>query len=203
MTPGFPPVTLHCRYFVCESAFACVTVIGLLHDHHPHSAYPLSQLPTPLHSLANFQCPPLRCPYLQTWKIADNGITQCDEAHPSCRNCSKSRRECLGYDPIFKTHSVQSYAANAAYASSTSSSTGGTNGPSTAPSPVEEMISSQTTYMDSSIPMDRRKKAKGEDTKRGLSLQSLCLNPAEEEAVGRQGVLNQRSTMPPISHILR
>lgn len=27
---------------------------------------------------------------------------QCDEAHPACRNCQKSKRECLGYDPIFK-----------------------------------------------------------------------------------------------------
>jgi hypothetical protein len=27
---------------------------------------------------------------------------QCDEAHPVCRNCQKSKRECLGYDPIFK-----------------------------------------------------------------------------------------------------
>ncbi|KAI9814434.1 MAG: hypothetical protein M1827_003290 [Pycnora praestabilis] len=28
---------------------------------------------------------------------------KCDEAHPTCRNCQKSKRECLGYDPIFKT----------------------------------------------------------------------------------------------------
>lgn len=27
---------------------------------------------------------------------------QCDEAHPTCNNCKKSKRECLGYDPIFK-----------------------------------------------------------------------------------------------------
>ncbi|KAI4214602.1 MAG: hypothetical protein LQ351_003019 [Letrouitia transgressa] len=27
---------------------------------------------------------------------------KCDEGHPSCRNCQKSKRECLGYDPIFK-----------------------------------------------------------------------------------------------------
>ncbi|ORY13478.1 hypothetical protein BCR34DRAFT_586445 [Clohesyomyces aquaticus] len=27
---------------------------------------------------------------------------KCDEAHPVCRNCQKSKRECLGYDPIFK-----------------------------------------------------------------------------------------------------
>ena len=29
-------------------------------------------------------------------------LSQCDEGHPSCRNCQKSKRECLGYDPIFK-----------------------------------------------------------------------------------------------------
>ncbi|KAK4560457.1 hypothetical protein LTR86_005653 [Recurvomyces mirabilis] len=30
---------------------------------------------------------------------------KCDEAQPSCRNCAKSKRECLGYDPIFKQQS--------------------------------------------------------------------------------------------------
>lgn len=30
---------------------------------------------------------------------------KCDEAHPMCRNCQKSKRECLGYDPIFKSQS--------------------------------------------------------------------------------------------------
>lgn len=28
---------------------------------------------------------------------------KCDEAHPTCRNCAKSKRECMGYDPIFKS----------------------------------------------------------------------------------------------------
>ncbi|KAK9457472.1 hypothetical protein V1511DRAFT_486064 [Dipodascopsis uninucleata] len=27
---------------------------------------------------------------------------KCDERHPICNNCSKSKRVCLGYDPIFK-----------------------------------------------------------------------------------------------------
>lgn len=33
-----------------------------------------------------------------------NGLfrNQCDETHPTCNNCKKSKRECLGYDPIFK-----------------------------------------------------------------------------------------------------
>ncbi|RDW66275.1 hypothetical protein BP6252_09910 [Coleophoma cylindrospora] len=29
---------------------------------------------------------------------------KCDEGHPACRNCQKSKRECLGYDPIFKNN---------------------------------------------------------------------------------------------------
>ncbi|KAF6236697.1 hypothetical protein HO173_004988 [Letharia columbiana] len=28
---------------------------------------------------------------------------KCDETHPACRNCQKSKRDCLGYDPIFKS----------------------------------------------------------------------------------------------------
>ncbi|GAB7348657.1 hypothetical protein MBLNU459_g7024t1 [Dothideomycetes sp. NU459] len=31
---------------------------------------------------------------------------KCDEGHPTCRNCQKSKRECLGYDPIFKSQGV-------------------------------------------------------------------------------------------------
>ncbi|XEU97856.1 hypothetical protein FSHL1_003142 [Fusarium sambucinum] len=29
-------------------------------------------------------------------------ISLCDETHPTCNNCKKSKRECLGYDPIFR-----------------------------------------------------------------------------------------------------
>uniref|UniRef100_A0A0D2X9W3 Zn(2)-C6 fungal-type domain-containing protein n=1 Tax=Fusarium oxysporum (strain Fo5176) TaxID=660025 RepID=A0A0D2X9W3_FUSOF len=31
-----------------------------------------------------------------------SNISQCDETHPTCNNCKKSKRECLGYDPIFR-----------------------------------------------------------------------------------------------------
>ncbi|KAI1133165.1 hypothetical protein F5Y10DRAFT_274386 [Nemania abortiva] len=31
----------------------------------------------------------------------------CDELHPTCKNCQKSKRECLGYDPIFKNQQQQ------------------------------------------------------------------------------------------------
>lgn len=33
---------------------------------------------------------------------------QCDEAHPVCRNCVKSKRECLGYDPVFRSQPAPS-----------------------------------------------------------------------------------------------
>lgn len=36
------------------------------------------------------------------WRFADLSFSKCDEAQPSCRNCSKSKRQCLGYDPVFK-----------------------------------------------------------------------------------------------------
>lgn len=33
---------------------------------------------------------------------SSNVASQCDETHPTCNNCKKSKRECLGYDPIFR-----------------------------------------------------------------------------------------------------
>ncbi|PKS06690.1 hypothetical protein jhhlp_006764 [Lomentospora prolificans] len=35
------------------------------------------------------------------------GPKKCDETHPTCNNCRKSKRECLGYDPIFKQQQGQ------------------------------------------------------------------------------------------------
>ncbi|RYP44166.1 hypothetical protein DL768_009350 [Monosporascus sp. mg162] len=34
--------------------------------------------------------------------LAGTRHKKCDETHPICKNCQKSKRECLGYDPIFK-----------------------------------------------------------------------------------------------------
>ncbi|KAI1867847.1 uncharacterized protein JN550_006654 [Neoarthrinium moseri] len=36
----------------------------------------------------------------------------CDEQHPICKNCQKSKRECLGYDPIFKQQQQQHHPAS-------------------------------------------------------------------------------------------
>lgn len=35
---------------------------------------------------------------------------KCDEGQPTCGNCRKSKRECLGYDPIFKSSPLHSSA---------------------------------------------------------------------------------------------
>ncbi|KAI1326500.1 hypothetical protein F5Y16DRAFT_410876 [Xylariaceae sp. FL0255] len=32
---------------------------------------------------------------------------KCDELHPVCKNCQKSKRDCLGYDPVFKNQQQQ------------------------------------------------------------------------------------------------
>jgi hypothetical protein len=45
--------------------------------------------------------------------------SQCDEGHPTCRNCKKSKRECLGYDPIFKPQPTPSAIQPAPNSSST------------------------------------------------------------------------------------
>ncbi|OAA42613.1 negative acting factor [Metarhizium rileyi] len=34
--------------------------------------------------------------------LGSRGPKKCDETHPTCNNCKKSKRECLGYDPIFR-----------------------------------------------------------------------------------------------------
>ncbi|KAF4335237.1 transcriptional regulatory [Fusarium beomiforme] len=34
--------------------------------------------------------------------LGHRGPKKCDETHPTCNNCKKSKRECLGYDPIFR-----------------------------------------------------------------------------------------------------
>ena len=36
---------------------------------------------------------------------SETNTPQCDEGHPTCRNCQKSKRDCMGYDPIFKPQS--------------------------------------------------------------------------------------------------
>lgn len=64
---------------------------------------------------------------------------KCDETHPTCNNCKKSKRECLGYDPIFKQQqapSVLQPAPSSGPSPSTSPiSTAGPSAPSGTPAP--------------------------------------------------------------------
>ena len=55
--------------------------------------------------------------------------SQCDEQHPKCRNCIKSKRECLGYDPIFKQQQAPTQLQPAPNASPSSSSSAPVAGP--------------------------------------------------------------------------
>lgn len=42
--------------------------------------------------------------FLNSYSSCERGtdFAKCDEGHPVCRNCVKSKRECLGYDPVFR-----------------------------------------------------------------------------------------------------
>ena len=64
-------------------------------------------------------------------------FTQCDEGHPTCRNCQKSKRECLGYDPIFKPQPgpapIQPAPANSSTPTSKSTPSSATLPPNTYP----------------------------------------------------------------------
>ncbi|KAK8216529.1 hypothetical protein HDK77DRAFT_425224 [Phyllosticta capitalensis] len=58
---------------------------------------------------------------------------KCDEAHPTCRNCQKSKRECLGYDPIFKQQPGPAQIQPAPSAAPATTSTAVTAAPPPAP----------------------------------------------------------------------
>lgn len=62
---------------------------------HPAIVYFISRLnPRPRSSFFFFFC-------ARFSRLFTNQF-QCDEGHPVCRNCVKSKRECLGYDPVFR-----------------------------------------------------------------------------------------------------
>ncbi|ETS05794.1 hypothetical protein M419DRAFT_96014 [Trichoderma reesei RUT C-30] len=50
--------------------------------------------------------------------INHRGPKKCDETHPTCNNCRKSKRECLGYDPIFRQQAGTPTSSNVQPASS-------------------------------------------------------------------------------------
>ncbi|KAI9731674.1 MAG: hypothetical protein M1818_007804 [Claussenomyces sp. TS43310] len=65
-------------------------------------------LPHPSHQYPNVTSDPTGQNMRYALPVTDNRVMsggrhkKCDEQHPACRNCQKSKRECLGYDPIFK-----------------------------------------------------------------------------------------------------
>ncbi|KAJ9143014.1 Transcriptional regulatory protein moc3 [Pleurostoma richardsiae] len=64
---------------------------------------------------------------------------KCDETHPTCNNCKKSKRECLGYDPIFKQPQSQATIQPASSSQSATASAG---------APISNLASSSTiTYV--------------------------------------------------------
>ncbi|KAI1205213.1 uncharacterized protein F4807DRAFT_471219 [Annulohypoxylon truncatum] len=69
---------------------------------------------------------------------------KCDEQHPVCKNCQKSKRECLGYDPIFKNQQQQ-HPTNIRPAPNSSTST-------SAPSSRPPVSSSTSASASASVP---------------------------------------------------
>ena len=74
--------------FACASTNS--TILGLVKV----SQDPMEASSRSLHHIDRPTSAPLR--------ITNISFQQCDEQHPVCKNCQKSKRECLGYDPIFK-----------------------------------------------------------------------------------------------------
>ncbi|KAM0514849.1 hypothetical protein ACHAPE_006525 [Trichoderma viride] len=75
------------------------------------------------------------------------GPKKCDETHPSCNNCRKSKRECLGYDPIFRQQagtptgtSAQPVSSNLSQPSESSGVASAQPGSAVGQSPVQRLV---------------------------------------------------------------
>ncbi|KAM0483018.1 hypothetical protein ACHAPX_002463 [Trichoderma viride] len=75
------------------------------------------------------------------------GPKKCDETHPSCNNCRKSKRECLGYDPIFRQQagtptgtSAQPVSSNLSQPSESSAVASAQPGSAVGQSPVQRLV---------------------------------------------------------------
>ncbi|KAI1415461.1 hypothetical protein F5Y13DRAFT_186952 [Hypoxylon sp. FL1857] len=78
---------------------------------------------------------------------------KCDEQHPVCKNCQKSKRECLGYDPIFKNQQQQ-HPTNIRPApnNSTSASVPSTRPPPAPSAPVAGSTQAQASSYSTTLP---------------------------------------------------
>ncbi|MCJ1311498.1 hypothetical protein MMC25_005170 [Agyrium rufum] len=135
-------------------------------NHMPPGYYQHTQHPMPPHSLTDPNHQPLRYPLPehgmmggqrpQKKEIKRRTKTgcltcrkrriKCDEAHPLCRNCQKSKRECLGYDPIFKTQPGPAVIQPAPSSASSMQSTSATTAPYHPPPPQGYTPASSQTY---------------------------------------------------------
>ncbi|PON27425.1 hypothetical protein TGAM01_v203806 [Trichoderma gamsii] len=75
------------------------------------------------------------------------GPKKCDETHPTCNNCRKSKRECLGYDPIFRQQagtptgtSAQPVSSNLSQPSESSAVASAQPGSAVGQSPVQRLV---------------------------------------------------------------
>ncbi|KAM0444366.1 hypothetical protein ACHAO4_010208 [Trichoderma viride] len=75
------------------------------------------------------------------------GPKKCDETHPTCNNCRKSKRECLGYDPIFRQQagtptgtSAQPVSSNLSQPSESSAIASTQPGSAVGQSPVQRLV---------------------------------------------------------------
>ncbi|RDA94111.1 hypothetical protein CP533_6605 [Ophiocordyceps camponoti-saundersi (nom. inval.)] len=89
-----PPLSNHAMSMAMTASSSALSNPPILYTHHPMtmpSSYAISR-----EALARFPLP--HDPRI----IGSRGPKKCDETHPTCNNCKKSKRDCLGYDPVFR-----------------------------------------------------------------------------------------------------
>ncbi|WEW60726.1 hypothetical protein PRK78_006213 [Emydomyces testavorans] len=74
---------------------------------------------------------------------------KCDERHPVCRNCEKSKRECLGYDPVFRSQPGPSALQPAPFQTSFPVAAPQTPQPASAPPNAVQVVSEPPSHSPS------------------------------------------------------
>ncbi|OAQ84247.1 C6 finger domain-containingprotein [Purpureocillium lilacinum] len=91
--PSGPPALHHAMSMGMSASLASVSS--------PPAFYPHHSVPLPSNYGLGHD-PMVRYPLHDPRILGSRGPKKCDETHPTCNNCKKSKRECLGYDPIFR-----------------------------------------------------------------------------------------------------